>query len=106
MQKGLDADLVTYNTNRPHQGQCTNGRTPLQAFGGRTKTSEKTDKNQSRPIKSHWERQISPEYLSKTGYQHLIYPVCYLRFSGQVLQIAADMSFYQGKISANCSILK
>lgn len=32
MQTVLDAYLVTYNEQRPHQGRGMNGRTPLQAF--------------------------------------------------------------------------
>jgi transposase InsO family protein len=32
MQLALDAYLVSYNTERPHQGRGMNGRTPLQAF--------------------------------------------------------------------------
>jgi len=32
MQVALDAYLVVYNTERPHQGRGMNGRTPLQAF--------------------------------------------------------------------------
>jgi transposase InsO family protein len=32
MQKALDAWLLSYNRERPHQGRGMNGRTPLQAF--------------------------------------------------------------------------
>ena len=32
MQTDLDAYLVTYNTQRPHQGRGMNGRTPADVF--------------------------------------------------------------------------
>lgn len=32
MQAALDAYLVTYNNERPHQGRTMNGRTPYRAF--------------------------------------------------------------------------
>jgi hypothetical protein len=32
MQTALDAWLLRYNRERPHQGRGMNGRTPLQAF--------------------------------------------------------------------------
>lgn len=32
MQTALDAYLVTYSTQRPHQGRGMNGRTPRRAF--------------------------------------------------------------------------
>ena len=32
MQIDLDADLVHYNTKRPHQGRAMNGRTPQKTF--------------------------------------------------------------------------
>ena len=32
MQTDLDAYLVTYNTQKPHQGRGMNGRTPANVF--------------------------------------------------------------------------
>lgn len=44
MQKDLDEYLVTYNTERPHQGRGMNGRTPLDAFiAGLPKLNERSD---------------------------------------------------------------
>jgi hypothetical protein len=49
MQADLDKYLVGYNTKRPHQGRCINGRTALAAFreglprsqeGGKIKTEK------------------------------------------------------------------
>jgi transposase InsO family protein len=45
MQGVLDADLVSYNTKRPHQGRGMNGRTPERAFReGIPKPAKKEDK--------------------------------------------------------------
>ena len=42
MQTALDAYLLTYNTQRPHQGRGMNGRTPQTAFlGGIPATTRK-----------------------------------------------------------------
>ncbi len=32
MQNDLDAYLITYNTQRPHQGRSMNGKTPAEVF--------------------------------------------------------------------------
>ena len=32
MQKDLDAYLITYNTQRPHQGRGMKGKTPAEVF--------------------------------------------------------------------------
>lgn len=45
MQAALDAYLLYYNTNRPHQGRGMHGRTPFQAFrDGIPKSSAKESK--------------------------------------------------------------
>ena len=49
MQTALDAFLLRYNRDRPHQGRGMNGRTPLQAFmDGRP--PKPTQENQPQPV--------------------------------------------------------
>lgn len=48
MQTDLDAYLVVYNTERPHQGRGMNGRTPLKAF---TDGLPKEDTTKPKPTK-------------------------------------------------------
>ena len=51
MQIALDAFLVRYNRERPHQGRGMNGRTPLQAFlEGRPLKPKPIQENQPEPI--------------------------------------------------------
>ena len=50
MQAALDAYLVVFNEQRPHQGRGMNGRTPAKAFlDGRTK-STKAKETKPRPL--------------------------------------------------------
>ena len=51
MQAALDAWLLRYNRERPHQGRGMNGRTPLQAFlDGLPVRPEPDQENQPQPI--------------------------------------------------------
>ena len=51
MQTALDAFLLRYNRERPHQGRGMNGRTPLQAFlDGRPLKPKPSRENQPQPI--------------------------------------------------------
>ena len=51
MQAALDAFLLRYNRERPHQGRGMNGRTPLQAFLDGLPVRPKPDQeNQPQPI--------------------------------------------------------
>ena len=51
MQTALDAWLLRYNGERPHQGRGMNGRTPLQAFiDGLTIRPETKQETETQPI--------------------------------------------------------
>ena len=51
MQTALDAWLLRYNRERPHQGRGMNGRTPLQAFvDGLPVRPEPQQENEPQPI--------------------------------------------------------
>ena len=51
MQTALDAFLLRYNCERPHQGRGMNARTPLQAFlEGRPLKPTPAEENQPQPI--------------------------------------------------------
>ncbi len=48
MQAALDAYLVTYNTERPHQGRGMNGRTPYRAFLDRVPANDNSQEDTDR----------------------------------------------------------
>ncbi len=51
MQTALDAFLLRYNRERPHQGRGMNGRTPLQAFmDGRPPKSKPAQEEKPQPV--------------------------------------------------------
>ncbi len=65
MQKDLDAYLIVYNTQRPHQGRGMNGRTPADVFARccRKPRNQRRTKWKMPPITVPiQERQVSGEY--------------------------------------------
>ena len=63
MQNDLDAYVVTYNTQKPHQGRGMNGRTPADVFPGCLTTPD-----QERPVSGEYpissKRLAQPDWLT------------------------------------------